>query len=277
MADQSDVETALAGIAGGALYPGGIEAGCVVPRAICRIYRGWPTRVALDADLAAGRVNVSVGAVAGSAKLTTRYPDHWKVASPVAPALSASVAGVVATFAGTAAVGQLAALLVDGRAAVHRTVAGDTPASVAAALAAELAQVGIAASANGAAVACAGAYSVVARVTADQTATRETRRQQQHFVVTCWCADPAMRDAIGSALDAALSAIDFVGLPDGSSGRLLFVASAVSDRWEDATLYRRELTYSVEYATTITQVQPCLIVGGTEMAPDGTTIANVLG
>jgi hypothetical protein len=273
MADQSDVEAALAGIAGGALYPGGIEAGCVVPRAICRIYRGWPTRVALDADLAAGRV----GAVAGSAKLTTRYPDQWKVASAVTPALSVSVAGVVATFAGMAPVGQLAALLVDGHAAVHRTVAGDTPASVAAALAAELTQVGIVASANGAAVTCAGANSVVARVTADQTATRETRRQQQHFVVTCWCADPAMRDAIGSALDAALSAIDFVGLPDGSSGRLLFVASAVSDRWEDATLYRRELTYSVEYATTITQVQPCLIVGGTQMTPDGTTIANILG
>ncbi len=277
MADQSDVETALAGIVGGALYPGGIEAGCAVKGAICRIYRGWPTRAALDADLAAGRVNVSVGAVAGSARLTTRYPDQWKVARPVMPALSASVAGAVATFAGLGAVGQLAALLVDGRAAVHRTVAGDTPASVAAALAAELAQVGIAATANGAAVTCAGAASVIARITADQTATRETRRQLQHFVATCWCGDPTMRDAIGAAVDAALSGIDFIGLPDGSSGRLLFVASAVSDRWEDATLYRRELTYSVDYATTITEVQPSMIIGGTEISVDAATIANIVG
>lgn len=277
MADQSDVETALAGIVGGALYPAGLEEGCTVAGAICRIYRGWPTRAALDADLAAGRVNVSIGGISGSNQLTTRYPDRWRVANPVVPALSVSVSGDVATFAGTAAPGQLAALLVDGRAAVHRTVSGDTPAAVAASLAAELLQVGIAASANGAAVTCAGARSVVARVVADQTATRETRRQRQHFVVTCWCADPTMRDAIGSAIDAALSGIDFIGLDDGSSGRLLFVASVTSDRWEDATLYRRELTYSVEYATTITEVQTSMIVGGTEIAPDGAVIANVLG
>ena len=277
MADQADVETALTGIVGAALYPGGLLQGCAVAGAICRIYRGWPVPAALDADLAAGRVNVSIGAVAGSTQLTTRYPDQWHVANPGAPALSASVSGTTATFAGAASVGQLAALLADGRAAVHRTVAGDTPASVAAALAVELQRLGVAASASGAAVACAGVSSVVARVTADQVATRETRRQRQHFSVACWCADPATRDAVGNAIDAALSGIDFVGLPDGSSGRLLYVASVISDRWEDATLYRRELTYSVEYPTTITQVQSSMIVGGTEISPDGQTIANLLG
>ncbi len=277
MADQADVETALAGIVGGALYPSGLEGGCAVAGAIVRIYRGWPTPAALDADLAAGRINVSVGAVPGSAQVTTRYPDQWTVAKPVVPALSASVFGDVATFAGTASLGQLAALLVDGRAAVHRTEAGDTPASVAAALATELQQVGVTATASGTAVTVNGARNVVARVVADQAATRETRRQRQHFTVTCWCADPPTRDAIGSAIDAALSGIDFVGLADGSSGRLLFVASVTSDRWEDATLYRRELTYSVDYATTITQTQPRLIVGGMQITPDGVTIANLLG
>lgn len=277
MADQADVEAALAGIVGGALYPSGLEAGCVVPGAVVRIYRGWPTPAALDADLAAGRVNVSVGGVPGSTRLTTRYPDQWRVVKPAVPVLSASVAAGVATFAGTAALGQLAALLVDGRAAVHRTEAGDTPASVAAALAGELRQVGVSATANGAAVTVSGARSVVARIVADQVATRETRRQLQHFAVTCWCADPPTRDAIGAAIDAALSGIDFVGLPDGSSGRVLFVASVTSDRWEDATLYRRELTYSVEYATTITATQPSMIVGGTQISPEGSTIANLLG
>ena len=277
MADQADVETALAGIVGGALYPGGLEGGCAVSGAICRIYRGWPTPAALDADLSAGRVNVSVAGVAGSARLTTRFPDQWSIPNPVQPALSAAVSGLVATFGGTASIGQLAALLVDGRAAVHRTAPGDTPASVAAALAAELVQVGVPAAASGASVAIAAARSVVARVTADQKAVRETRRQQQHFAVTCWCADPATRDAIGSAIDGALSGIDFVGLADGSSGRLLFVASVTSDRWEDAVLYRRELTYSVDYATTITETQPAMIVGGSQISPDGATIANVLG
>jgi hypothetical protein len=277
MADQADVEAALAGIVGGALYPEGLEGGCAIPGAICRIYRGWPTPAALDADLAAGRVNVSVAAVAGSARVTTRYPDRWRVVKPAVPALSVAVAGTTATFAGAAAPGQLAALLVDHRAAVHRTAAGDTPATVAAALAAELQRLGMSASASGAAVSIAGARSVIARVVADQVAVRETRRQRQHFTVTCWCADPATRDAVGGAIDAALSGIDFIGLADGSSGRLLAVSSVSTDRWEDATLYRRALTYSVEYATTITATQPSMIVGGTEIAADGAIIANVLG
>jgi hypothetical protein len=282
MADQSDVEAALAAIVGGALYPNGIGAACAVAGAICRIYRGWPTPAALDADLAAGRVNVSVAAVAGSARVTTRYPDRWQVLRTITPSLVATVAGGVATFSGSAAPGQLAALLVDGRAAIHRTESGDTPASVAAALAAELQQFGAApwstAVANGASVSLSGARSVLARVTADQPSLRETRRQRQNFTVTCWCADPAMRDAIGGALDAALSGIDFIGLADGSSGRLLFVASVTTDRWEDAVLYRRELTYSVDYATTIAAMLPCLIVSGTQISPDGQgPIATLLG
>jgi hypothetical protein len=277
MADQSDVETALAGIVGGALYPNGLESGCAVAGAVVRIYRGWPTPAALDDDLGAGRSNVSVAAVAGSQQITTRYPDRWRVASPVTPTLTAAVVDGVASFGGSAAPGQIAALLVDGRAGIHRCAAGDTPAIVAAGLAGELQRLGIAAAANAAAVTVSGARSVVARVVADQVAQRETRRQSQHFAVTCWCPDPATRDAIGSAMDASLSGIDFICLADGTSGRLLFVGSVTSDLWEDATLYRRELTYSVEYATTITETQPCLIVLGTQIAPEGTTIANLLG
>lgn len=277
MADQADVETALAAIVGGALYPGGLEAGCAVAGAMCRIYRGWPVPAALDADLAAGRVNVSIATVAGSQVVTTRYPDQWRVIAPALPTLGASVADGVVVFAGSATAGQVVALLVDGRAVVHRTVAGDTPQSVAAALTAELLQVGVRAAAGGAAVTIGGARSIVARITADQPSQRETRRQRQRFAVTCWCADPATRDAIGSAIDAALSAIDFIGLADGSSGRLLFVASVTSDLWEDAALYRRELTYSVDYATTVSDVLPCLTIGGTRIAAQCAVIADLLG
>ncbi len=277
MADQADVETALAAIVGGALYPGGLEAGCAVAGAMCRIYRGWPVPAALDVDLAAGRVNVSIATVAGSQVVTTRYPDQWRVTAPAVPTLGASVADGVVVFAGSATAGQVVALLVDGRAAVHRTVAGDTVQSVAAALTAELLQVGVRAAAGGAAVTIGGARSIVARITADQPSQRETRRQRQRFAVTCWCADPATRDAIGSTIDAALSAIDFIGLADGSSGRLLFVASVTSDLWEDAALYRRELTYSVDYATTISDVLPCLTIGGTQVAAQGAVIVDLLG
>jgi hypothetical protein len=271
MADQADVETALTGLVGAALYPGGLSQPCAVPGAICRVYRGWPTPAALDADLAEGRVNVSIIAIAGSAEVTTRYPDRWCVVKPTTPLLVASTVNEATTFAGDATEGQLVALLVDGRAAVYRTQAGDTPASVAGAVAAELRQLAAApwngASASGATVTVPCARSVVARVVADQPAMRETRRQCERFRVTCWCPDPVARDAVGATIDAALSTIDFIGLPDASSGRLRFVGSEVSDRWQDAALYRRELTYSVDYATTIAAVFPRAIVTGTRVAP----------
>ena len=59
MADQSDVEIALVNVVAAALYPDGTDK-FSVPGPDCRIYRGWPNSAALDADLAAGKINVTV-------------------------------------------------------------------------------------------------------------------------------------------------------------------------------------------------------------------------
>jgi hypothetical protein len=113
---------------------------------------------------------------------------------------------------------------------------------------------------------------LLARVEADQPTLRQTRRQLQVFRVVAWCPDPLTRDAIGSAIDGALSGIDFIGLADGTSGRLRYLGSNVSDRWEDAALYRRELTYSVDYPTTIATVLTRMAVGETQYIANGTAI-----
>jgi hypothetical protein len=246
-----------------------------VADAVCRIYRGWPVSAALDGDLAAGLVNVSVVALSGHSLNTTRWPDIWSIAQVTVPTLLVSVTGNAATFAGTAAAGQLAALVAGTRASVYRTQAGDTPASVAAALCRQLLTSG-AASVAGATVTLPGVPLLLARVEADQPALRQTRRQMQAFRVTAWCPHPLMRDAVGGAIDSALSGIDFIGLADGTSGRLRYLASSVSDRWEDAALYRRELTYSVEYPTTIAETLTRMAVGATQYSADGAAIGPTL-
>jgi hypothetical protein len=264
MADQSDVEAALVGVIGGALYPSGLSGPCAVPGAVCRIYRGWPVPAALDADLAAGYSNVSVSPVSGHTVNTTRWPDAWIAPAQAAPTLTASVAGDSVTFAGTAAVGQVAAVIADAAWAARRTQAGDTPEIVAAGLGQLLATVrGV--SVAGATMTVPGAVRLTARVEADQPSLRLARRQAQAFNVTIWCADPATRDAVGSAVDSAVAGIDFIGLADGTSGRLRYLSSDVSDRWEDATLYRRALTYSVDYPTSIAQDLPRMAVGSTRV------------
>ena len=268
MADQSDVETALAGLVGAALYPGGIAALGAVPGAVVRIYRGFPLAAGLDADLAAARSNVSISASDGATENTTRWPDLSLPQAVAVPSLFANVAGITVTFSGAAGPGQVAAVIADTATVAYRSHAGDTPASVAAALARLLQPLRVA-SAIGAVLTVPSTLRLVARVAADQSVLRITRRQRQTFKVSCWCPDPATRDAVGSAIDAALSGVDFLGLADGTSGRLLAVSSSVSDRWEDAALYRRELIYSVEYATTIAQSLPRMTVGIATERPAG--------
>ncbi len=265
MADQSDVETALTSAIAGVLYPNGTTADSVLG-AVCRIYRGWPNPAGLDADLTAGRVNVTVYPDARHQRNTTRYPDDFTQTATLAPTLAITVNGASATIAGDAATGQIAGLMVDGMAAVHRTQAGDTPELVAAALAAHISTVRMAL-ASGATVTIPGARLVIGRVVADQPMIRETRRQEQNFRLTFWCPDPAMRDAAAGAVDAALSAIRFLDLADGTQGRLIFRASLVFDQSQNARLYRRDLLYGVDYATTIATTLPSMIFGDASFTP----------
>jgi len=276
MADQSDVETALAGMVGAVLYPQGADGPSILGRA-CRIYRGWPNAGGLDADLAAGAVNVTILPEAGQQENTTRWTDDDAVVSAVRPGLTLSVSGQSVTAGGVASLGQVAGVLADGFAAVHRTRASDTPASVAAALGAALRPRFIVAL-SGATLTVPGAGALVARVVADQTVSRQTRRQRQTFRVSCWCPDPGTRDTAAGAIDAALSAIDFIALADGTSGRLRFRSSMLFDQSQEAALYRRDLVYSVDYATTLTAVLPSLIISDTAITPDASGVTrNQLG
>lgn len=276
MPDQSEVETTLAQSIETALYPNGTAAPSILNRAI-RIFRGWPNQSALDADLAAGRLNVSVFPDPLHQQNTTRYPAEYRVAAPVTPTLTVITTPNTATFAGTADPGQLVGLLVDNIAAVHRTQPRDTPELVAAILAADLAPYRFIL-VSGATVTIPSAHQLIARVVADQPARMEIRRQRQLFRLTAWCPDPATRDACASAIDAALAAITFLNFTDGTYGNLRFHSSTVFDQHQDAALYRRDLVYAVEYATTLAATLPAMLFGDATIAPNqGPTTQSLLG
>jgi hypothetical protein len=100
-----------------------------------------------------------------------------------------------------------------------------------------------------------------ARVVADAPAQKEIRRQEQDFRATCWCPTPASRDATAAAIDSSLSRNRFLVLPDGTQGRLVYCGTTVFDQSQNASLYRRDLMYSVEYATVLTASQPAMLFG----------------
>ena len=268
MPAQSDAENGLVQLAAAALYPNGTNAAAAIPATI-RLYRGWPNVTALDADLAAGRVNVTVFPVAGATRNTTRYSPDW-LPDPVTPTLTASVTGTTATFAGTADLGQLAGLLVDGTSYVHRTAAGDTPALVAATLAAAIYPTRIVLT-SGASVTIPSATTLIARTAADATSAQELRRQRQEFRITAWCPTPDLRDAACEAVDIAFAATPFLTLADGSPARLRFVSTTTFDTRQDAALYRRDLLYTVEYPTTQVAIEPSMLFGALGLGSDTIT------
>jgi len=271
MADQSDVENALVAQIAAALYPNGPAA------PPCRIYRGWPNGAALDADLAAGVVNVTVFPIPGTARNTTRFPDEWTVLDAPAPTLTVSVYNATASFGGSAAVGQIAGLMLDGQSFAWLTQAGDTPATVAANLATQARAAGWIVWLAGAVLTVPAAARFDARVVANAPALREIRRQTQDFRITCWCASPAARDAAAAAIDLAIAPLRFLALADGSSGRIIFTGTTTTDQAETAALFRRDLLYRVEYPTTLAATDPAMLFGiGSVASPTG-PIANLLG
>jgi hypothetical protein len=274
MADQSDVETALVSTITNILYPNGVSAAGLLAQSV-RIYRGWPNTASLRTDLAAGTLNVTVFPKADTSRNTTRWADGVVQTGSAVPALTVSVSGNHATFTGSAEIGQLAGLLVDAMSVVHRTVTGDTPELVAAALG-QLIRTHRIALVNGATVTVPGAGLLVARVVADQPVLRWTRSQVQQFRISCWCPDPVSRDGVASAIDAALSGQSFIGLSDGSSGRLRYVGTTEFDQSQDAALYRRDLLYAVDYLTTVSETLPSMIFGDTTLAPLGSGSVKAL-
>ncbi len=274
MADQADVETALAAVIANALYPNGTGAPSVTGN-VCRIYRGFPNTPGLDADLAAGVVNISVMATDDAMRNVTRYPRRWVSVAPVAPVLSVAAVQQGAVFSGDCAVGQLAGVKVNGAVYAYAVQANDSPATVASNLAALLRAAGWVVDYAGATIGVPGADSFIARVVSGAGALQEIKRQIQDFGITLWCPDPGSRDAVAPVVDQVLGTMKFMPLADGSSAHLVFARSVAVDNAADATLYRRTLVYSAEYPTTLAQMTPAMLFGITSVTADAAFVENI--
>ncbi len=258
MADQSDVEAALVGVVASVLQPGGPSTQTIVGSGV-RVYRGWPMPAALDADLALSVLNVSVSAMPNSARNTTRWGLYaW--APTVSPGVTVSVSGNVANFSGTPNAGDLAGLLVDEVPYVYQVQPGDSAALVSAALA-DLVRQDRICWLQGAVVTVPGAAHLVARTMAMQISTAEWARQEQGFRVSVWSPSPGFRDAACSAIGSQLAQTAFLTLADQTGGRLRYRNTASFDEGQGAGVYRRDLVYDIEYATTVVSMLPAMLFG----------------
>ena len=270
MADLSDVENALVAAIASAVYPTG-TGGASTIGAPCRIYRGWPVARALDADLAAGTVNITVFSRPGITRNTTRHFTDWHDIANPTPTITVATAGQVVTFGGTAGTGNLCGIRSNGVGYAYAAAATDTPTAVATALAALVPG----AVASGATVTVAAGLHLLGRVVSIGTAMRETRRQVQGFLVSCWCPNYALRDTAAGVVDSYLAPIEFLPLADGTGGRLKYQSTFINDAPTKDNLWRRDLVYSVEYPTTQTTTAPELLWGGGTVTAS-TVVTNLI-
>jgi hypothetical protein len=253
MADLSDVSATLVQLVASIVYPQGVNAPSIAGVPV-KVFEGWPLPAQLDADLAAGACQVSVYPQPGGETLTTRYlNDGESVLSINTATLSLIVGGQTVTLTGTAPTPenpQVLMVVVNGQAYDHAVSVSETLPQAMAALGAK-----VAADVPGTVVAGPvmtlpdGARLTAARVAVTGTYSEDVRRQSRSFQITIWAPDPAKRTALAKPIDIALAKAKFLQLPD-QKARMLYKSTGVMDNAQKDGLYRRDLIYSVEYATT---------------------------
>ncbi len=186
MADLSDVGTVLVAMVAAAVYPNGTRQASVSGDQVI-VYPGWPDVDTLNANLAAGKVHVSIWPRPGDKTTDVVMGDgEW----------------IEATNNGTTGSGVV-----------------------------------------------------------------ELRRQTRTFQVSVWASRPDHRDAIAGPIDTALAATSRLALPDGTQGLVSYVSSTQNDSEQRQGVYRRDLLYSVNYATTRTTAQFAIVATVLSVTP----------
>jgi hypothetical protein len=255
MADVLDVINTLVSQAAGYVYPNGTGQPSVTDTAI-NLFPGWPLPGQVDADMAQGITDVSVFAP-GVDRNTTRYRPAQKVMSIAEPTLTLTTAKNVVTVGGSMPspfAPHNLAVLVGGVPFIYSVQSTDTLTSIATGLAMLLAVTYPGTTSSGPVVTLpSGTVPIVARVGTTGTVTTEWERQQELFQVTVWAPDFATRKTVGAAIRAGFAQIHDLTMIDGYGANIAYKSNRLSDEAEKTRIYRRDLNYEVEYATTTTQ------------------------
>lgn len=254
MADISDVEQGLVDLISPLLYPNGTAQPSALPGAAPAIvHRGWPNANDLDADLAAGKSHVSIWPRGGTENNTTRYPVEYQEVSRGVPTITVTVLNNTITIGGTndQSVPQFITVQIGPKVVVsYQPAFGETLTQIATAIAALITAQFAVTTAVGSVIAVGSSAAIRAIVGVTGVEIAEIGRQVTMLQITLWCPTPALRDAIGKLIKSVLDDTKFLTMPDQSAAWVRYSSTLISDNAERSGLYRRDMIYNIEYATT---------------------------
>jgi hypothetical protein len=262
MSDITDVANTLCEMIVAIVYPNGVNAPPVL-NAPVKVYPGWPDPNTLQGDLATignpgqpSALHISVFTTPAE-RNTTRYQPKEALISFNDATYTLAKTGQVITVGGSAPAtffAQNIAVFVNGLPYVTGATAGQTPAQIAAALQALIVAKVPGATVSGSTITLpAGARIGPLRVGGSGTTAKEVRRTEKLFQIGLWADSPANRAAMASLIDPVLSDTPFIALPDGYAARLRYKSTVDNDLDQKQGIYRRDLFYTVEFATTRAQ------------------------
>jgi hypothetical protein len=263
MADASDVCNGLKALFAQTLYPNGTGSSSITGLAY-KYYVGWPISATLDADLDAlskgtgGAVNISIfpnNVERNVSKIST----GWQTLSAPNPTLTLNVSGQAVTIGGIVSSPQNVTLMIGGKPYVYAVQSNDSLSSIATGVSALI----TGSTSSGAVITLpSNANLQAARVGASGVSIQEVGRQAKRFQIVIWADTPAHRDLTASAIDVALKAARRLTLTDGTVASLTYVNTFFDDMLQKARVFRRDLIYEIDFATTqslaatqVTQIQ----------------------
>jgi hypothetical protein len=228
--------------------------------------RGWPVTTQLADILAKKGYLVTVYPQEGSTD-ESRYREERIAESLPTVSLVATVANDVVTFSGAVAAELNVHVFVGKplREVLYQTVQGDTLASIATALATAinaLALSGVHATPNGATLQVTGSPALRCNVGGSGTITLEVGRDARDIQVSVWAPNEATRDAVGTAIIAAIGTVrnHDLTLPDGTMAPIHKVGDRLRDKAQSPySCYEWHIIFHVEYPRC--EVQPATQIG----------------
>ena len=188
---------------------------------------------------------------------TTRFSREVATAQPPVVTLTASVSAGQITLVGSVASAQIVVITIGQATPITTNVpAGTILVDAAVMLASSInsaAIQGITATANGSTIAIVANPSpqIQVGIGGNGTLMKLLRQQEKHFMVTVWAPSPDAREALAEAIDDRLGTMDRLPLPD-FPGRIRYQSTYEEEPQDRLQVFRRSLTYSVEWARTAT-------------------------
>ncbi len=164
------------------------------------------------------------------------------------------------SISGRPAVGQSVGVLVDGHAHIYQVRDFDTIGGIAANLAAMIRSNRVV-HLSGNDLIIPGAVQLVARAVTNGKTFTEARRQERELRSVVWCPGPDLRDWIAGSIDHAFAGMPFLTTGDNVQARITYKGTSIYDQAQNSQLYRRDLIYTVEYPTILTDDVPAMLFG----------------